>query len=321
MKTNSSTMMFLFMIFTSMFMTISSNMILFTWMTMELNMIVFMPIMTKTKKMKDFSMKYLIIQSTSSSLMLMAILTNLMIECPINESIMLMTSMLMKLGMIPFHLWMPNLFQSSSWMICLMMSTIQKIIPTTITSQMIQTKLIFLPMMLSMMMAPIISINQTSLKKILAYSSISNTPMMLITMMVSKSHFIMFFITYSIINASIMSMLKKLNLNFLNQMNNKPKINKMMILINMLSISGMPPLLGFFPKWISIQMSMQMSMILTTSIISSSILSTFIYMNLMTPILMNSSTKISYMKTLKSEEILTIVNLTGMPLTLILKFN
>uniref|UniRef100_A0AAU8G7W5 NADH-ubiquinone oxidoreductase chain 2 n=1 Tax=Metaurus sp. 1 YLZ-2024a TaxID=3230283 RepID=A0AAU8G7W5_9HEMI len=321
MKLNSSNILFTTMMMTTTIMTMSSNNIMFLWMTMEMNMIVFMPIITKSKSMKDYSMKYLIIQSTSSALMLMSVLINLIIECPINDSIMLMTSMLMKLGMMPFHLWMPSLMQSSSWITCMLMMTTQKIIPIVISLQLSCMKMMILPMMLSMILAPISMLKQTSTKKIMAYSSISNTPMMLISAMSSKSHLMMFTLSYSIITISMMMTMKKINLNFINQMNQMNKINKLMMIINVLSMSGMPPMLGFFPKWLIIQTSMNMSMMITISIIISSIISTFKYMSMITPMMTSNSTKIQSIKTAMNEELMTATNLIGIPLMTILKLS
>nr|YP_010885451.1 NADH dehydrogenase subunit 2 [Tenguna kuankuoshuiensis]WJE88872.1 NADH dehydrogenase subunit 2 [Tenguna kuankuoshuiensis] len=321
MKLNSSNMTFLSMLILTTTMTMSSNNILMMWMAMEMNLISFMPILTKSKKMKDFSMKYLIIQSTASSLLLMSILINLTIECPINESVILMISMLMKLGMMPFHLWMPTLMSSSSWNTCMLMMTIQKLIPVSITLQMIQVKMMLTPMIISMIMAPMVMMVQTSTKKIMAYSSISNTPMMLMSMMNSKFQFLMFMSSYSVITLSITNLMKKLNLIHINQMNSQSKWIKLMTMVNMLSMSGMPPMLGFFMKWIVIQLSMKMSMLLTTSIILSSIISTYAYLNMIIPTMSTFSTNKLTKKSLKSEEFLTMINTTGLPLMMILKLN
>nr|WOW99009.1 NADH dehydrogenase subunit 2 [Dictyopharidae sp. 1 WQW-2023a] len=321
MKLNSSNLTFSSMLILTTITVISSNNILMMWMAMEMNLISFMPILTKSKKMKDFSMKYLIIQSTSSSLLLMSILINLIIECPINESVILMISMLMKLGMMPFHLWMPTLMSSSSWNTCMLMMTIQKLIPVSITLQTTQVSMMMTPMILSMIMAPMVMMNQASTKKIMAYSSISNTPLMLMSMMSSKFQFLMFMSTYSMITLSVTNMMKKMNLMYINQMNNQKKWTKIMTTVNMLSMSGMPPMMGFFTKWIAIQLSMQMSITLTISIILSSILTTYTYLNMIIPTMSVLPTNKLTKKSMKKEEFLTMINTIGLPLMMILKSN
>uniref|UniRef100_A0AAU8BS96 NADH-ubiquinone oxidoreductase chain 2 n=1 Tax=Tenguna medogensis TaxID=3229002 RepID=A0AAU8BS96_9HEMI len=321
MKLNSSNMMFLLMMIMTTIMTLSSNNIMMMWMAMEMNLISFMPILTSSKKMKDFSMKYLIIQSTSSSLMLMSILINLIIECPINESVTLMISMLMKLGVMPFHLWMPTLMQMSSWNTCLLMMTIQKLIPVLITVQLTKINLLVTPMIMSMIIAPMVMIMQTSTKKIMAYSSIASTPLMIMSLQSSKFQFMMFMTAYSMVNISITKLMEKKSLNYTNQINNQTKWIKLMIMINMISMSGMPPTLGFFAKWIVIQSSMQTSIMLTISIISSSIMLTYTYLNMITPTMSTFSMKKNSKKSIKLEETLTTINAIGLPLMMILKLN
>nr|YP_010839101.1 NADH dehydrogenase subunit 2 [Raivuna sinica]WGG26898.1 NADH dehydrogenase subunit 2 [Raivuna sinica] len=320
MKMNSSKTLFMMMIMISTILSTASNNILMSWMSMEMNLIGFLPMMTKSKKMKDQSMKYLIIQSMASSMFLMSILMNLIIDCPVNESVMMMSSMLIKLGMMPFHLWMPMLMNSMSWMNCFLMMTWQKIIPTVIVSQMTNLKLMILPMLLSMMISPMVALNQLSIKKILAYSSISNIPIMITAMKLSKLIFIYLMVIYSMINFMLMSMMKKMNTMFMNQMMKQNKLNKLMIMMNFLSMSGLPPMMGFYPKWLIIQMTIKFSMLISIAMITSSIISTFIYLKMMLPMLLNSI-KIIPNKIKTKTEVISMINMTGIFLPTILKMN
>nr|WOW99022.1 NADH dehydrogenase subunit 2 [Dictyopharidae sp. 2 WQW-2023a] len=320
MKMNSSKTLFTMMILISTILTTASNNILMSWMSMEMNLIGFLPMMTKSKKMKDQSMKYLIIQSMASSMFLMSILMNLIIDCPINESVMMMSSMLIKLGMMPFHLWMPMLMNSLSWMNCFLMMTWQKIIPTVIITQMTNLKLMILPMMLSMMISPMVALNQLSIKKILAYSSISNIPMMITAMKLSKLIFIYLMMIYSMINFMLVSMMKTLNLKFLNQMMKQNKLNKLMIMVNFLSMSGLPPMIGFYPKWLIIQMTMKISLMISMSMITASIISTFVYLKMLMPIMLNTIKMIPN-KFKTKNEVISMINITGIFLPMILKMN
>nr|UVV36449.1 NADH dehydrogenase subunit 2 [Nogodinidae sp.] len=321
MKMNLTKMSMLMMMIMSTMMILSSNNMLFSWMSMEINLIVFMPLITKSKKMTDQSMKYFIVQSLSSSMMLMSMLINSTIEYPINSSIMLMTSMLMKTGMIPFHLWMISMMQSMTWENCLLFSTWQKIAPTIMMSQIMSMKSMMLPMILSLLYAPISAMKQLSTKKIMAYSSISNSTWMILSAMMSKMMFMMFMWLYSMLNMILMKTFKMKNIMFINQMNKmNTKNSKMSMIMNMMSISGMPPLAGFFPKWMILQTMSSISMTMSTSMIISSMMSTFIYMKMTSIIVMESSTK---KKSLKKEKMLIetsiTLNMLGMPAFLILK--
>nr|YP_010990539.1 NADH dehydrogenase subunit 2 [Zanna robusticephalica]WOW98853.1 NADH dehydrogenase subunit 2 [Zanna robusticephalica] len=266
----------------------SSNNLLSTWISMEINLICFLPMMKKSKKMNEQLMKYLIIQSVSSSTMLMSMMISTMMETTIKESILMTTSMLTKMGMMPFHLWMPNIMQMLSWNMCIMMNTIQKIIPTIMISQCSSLKIMILPMIMSMIFSPIVGMKQTTTKKLMAYSSISNSPLLILALNNSTKQFLLLFLIYSTMNITMMMIFKKNNINSINQMYQKSKLTKLSILLTSLSMSGMPPTSGFMIKWMIIQSTMNFSISMVITIIMSSILSTYMYINMMIPSMMKS---------------------------------
>nr|QWS05445.1 NADH dehydrogenase subunit 2 [Cromna sinensis] len=319
MKMNLTSMMMITIIMITTITVISSNNFLTSWLMMEINMIAFLPIMSKSNKMKDQLMKYFIVQSTASSIMLMSMLMNSNSETPTSTSIMLMMSLLMKMGLMPMHIWMPVVMNSLSWKNCMIMSTIQKIIPITISSQLSSINTMMLPMVTSMIAAPISALSQLSMKKILSFSSIANTPWMMISMNNSKSQFMLFMTVYSTITMMAMNKLNKMNILFINQMKMLTTTQKLSFVIMSMSMSGMPPTTGFLPKWIIIQSTIQFSTALTMSMISSSIISTFIYLKMMNSNLLSHT---SMKKTKKKKNMwnndLTI-NLLGLPSMMVLK--
>nr|QJQ26919.1 NADH dehydrogenase subunit 2 [Hemisphaerius rufovarius] len=320
MKINSSKKLFLSTMIMSTIMMISSNNMLMMWVSMEINMIAFLPMMTKSKKLKDQPMKYFIVQSVSSSIMLMSIMINSTMETAPGFSIMLMTSMLMKTGMMPFHLWLPNIMEKLSWENCMIISTIQKIPPTIIITQLISLKMMLMSMMLSSVMAPITALKQLSTKKIMAYSSISNSSWMILSMYNSKQLFWLFMLIYSMLTMSIMNKMKMNNIMYTNQMSSMNKMTKLSMTISILSLSGIPPLLGFLPKWIILQNSIEMTMILTITLVISSTISSFIYMKMSsTMMMMKSATKKNKKeKNMKNYDL--ILNTMGIPMMMSMKF-
>nr|AZZ89058.1 NADH dehydrogenase subunit 2 [Plectoderini sp. SX-2018] len=321
MTKNMTNMNFLMIMMISTMMVLSSNNIMFSWMSMEINFIAFLPMLNKSKKINDQTMKYLIIQSTSSSLMLMSILTNSYLNWNMENSLLLMTSMMMKMGMMPFHMWMPNMMQMMSWENCIIFSTWQKIAPMILISQMIKMNTIMPIMCLNLLMSPMTGLKQTSMKKIMAYSSISNSPWMITATKSSKLQSLYFFMTYSMLTFAAMNLFKKNNLMFLNQLKQLNHMQKMVMLMTILSMSGMPPLLGFFPKWMVIQSMTTMSIQMSMSMIISSMLSTFMYMKMIYPTMTNfftsKKTKIKQKTTLMHISL----NLMGIPSMMILKMN
>nr|YP_010990552.1 NADH dehydrogenase subunit 2 [Aplos simplex]WOW98866.1 NADH dehydrogenase subunit 2 [Aplos simplex] len=321
MKLNITKLTMMLIMVTTTIMVMSSNNMLFTWMSMEINLISFMPIMTKSKKMKDQPMKYFIIQSAASSLMIMTVMLYSIIENPLDESIMMMTSLIMKMGLMPFHLWLPSTMQGLTWENCFIISTLQKISPVIFTSQTISMNTMKTPMIMSLIMSPISAIKQLSLKKIMAYSSISNTPWMIMSIKMSKFMFMMFMTIYSITTMMLMKKMKKMNILFYNQMKPSSTKSKMMITSTMLSMSGMPPLTGFFPKWMMLQNMASSSMMLSISMIMSSMLSTFIYLKMSVNMMTTMSTTKSMNKENQMKENDLTFNMLGLPLMMILKTN
>nr|WOW99087.1 NADH dehydrogenase subunit 2 [Paravarcia sp.] len=319
MKLNLTKLTMMIFIIMSTTMMMSSNNIFYSWMSMEINMISFLPLLTKSKKMSDQPMKYFIIQSVASSMMLMSILINSMIETPINLSNMLMISMLMKMGMMPFHLWMVNTMQSMTWTNCMLLSTLQKIAPTMIISQTMTIMMTIMPTMLSMFMAPIAAMNQTSTKSIMAYSSISNSPWMIMSMMMSKQMFLMFFFMYSMLTIMTMKKMKESNIMFINQMTSKSMKKKINLIILILSMSGMPPMLGFLPKWMILEKMMLSSMLIPMMMILSSMTSTFIYMKMISMMVMMSKMTKKTNKEKMEKNFELWINMLGLPMMMILK--
>nr|AZZ89110.1 NADH dehydrogenase subunit 2 [Magadhaideus sp. n. SX-2018] len=322
MKMNMTMIMFTTITFTSVIMVMSSNNILFSWISMEINFISFMPIINKSKKINDQTMKYLIIQSMSSSVMLMTMMLNSTTDTKLSNSMLLMVSMMMKMGLMPFHLWAPSLMQVISWRNCMLISTLQKISPTIMMSQLLSTELMMPMMCLNLIMSPITGMKQSSFKKMMAYSSISNSPWMIMATKTSKFQSITFFIIYSTLMTMMTNLLKEVNVTFLNQMNNMKPEQKLTLLMMMLSISGMPPLLGFMPKWMILQSTVQSSMQISISMILSSVSSTFMYLKMIYPTMMFLfNSKKTTLKNLNSTLTSLTINMTSIPLILMSKMN
>nr|UAT98565.1 NADH dehydrogenase subunit 2 [Penthicodes caja] len=320
---NISKKMFKTMIMLSIMMAMSSNNILFTWMAMEINLISFIPLMKKSNKMNEQSMKYLITQSVASSMMVMALIINSIINSPVNESIMMMTGILMKMGMMPFHLWLPGVMQMLTWTMCIMMMTIQSVIPTLFAAQLTELSLMMTPMLISMLMSPITATKQSSMKKIMAYSSITNSPMMIIAMKISKQQFLLYFSMYSIINMMMLNILMKNNINFINQINKQKNMIKISMLVSSMSMSGMPPTTGFLMKWMLMKSSMNFSTLIPTLMIMSSLISSFLYLNMILPTMTNSikMKKMNKLNNKQNSTITIILNTMGIPLMMLTNLN
>nr|URX53421.1 NADH dehydrogenase subunit 2 [Rugitermes unicolor] len=260
---------------------ISSNSWLGAWMGLEINLLSFIPLMTSLDNIysQEASLKYFIIQALASStllfLVLMKALTDqLMIISEEMYSYVIMIPLLLKMGAAPLHWWFPSVMEGLNWMNCLLMMTIQKMAPMMLTSYLIKMNLLtFTIIITSVIIGSLGGMNQTSLRKILTYSSINHTGWMLIAMLGGSNLWIMYFTVYSLLVLTMTSITKSFNISFINQtMTSKSKtVVKIMMFTTLLSLSGLPPFIGFLPKWIVIQMLIMngLSFIMTIMVLAS----------------------------------------------------
>nr|YP_010531125.1 NADH dehydrogenase subunit 2 [Runaria punctata]UXW93347.1 NADH dehydrogenase subunit 2 [Runaria punctata] len=290
--------MLYFTLIFSTIMAISSNSWMSMWMSLEINMMSFIPLLIN--KSMHFSsntmIKYFLTQASSSSLLIISLM--MMKTFPFSNQYMnsLMTlSLLFKLGASPFHWWMPSMINEMSWLNCLILLSWQKIIPLYMINLMeYKSILINVCASLSALMGSISGLNQTSLKMIMVYSSITHTGWMIYITLINKKMLIMYLITYMSLIMTITMTCKTMKLMYLTQMfmmNNKNIMLKMMMMMSFLSLSGLPPLLGFMPKIFTLILMMNNNMIIEPLILMmSTLISLKFYMNPMITTLMLNST-------------------------------
>nr|YP_010373837.1 NADH dehydrogenase subunit 2 [Cletomorpha raja]UPI55377.1 NADH dehydrogenase subunit 2 [Cletomorpha raja] len=297
---NSNKTLFLTILITSSLITLSANNWLGMWMGLEMNLMSFIPLISKTKNKKSSQamMIYFLTQSIGSILFLFSILMNsLMFIYPklINEftSMLIMISIMIKVGAAPFHFWLPEMMSNLNWMECMLLMTWQKIAPLTVLSNMVlNTWLLNLLILMSVMTGSISGLNQTSLRKILAYSSINHMGWMLAIMSTNTAWY-KYLTIYSMLIIMICLLMNKKNAFFINQLvSSSPSMTeKITYTILLLSIGGLPPFLGFLPKWMVIQSMINSNMyLLMTIMMLFSLLTLFYYLRMMMSFILSYST-------------------------------
>nr|AVN68107.1 NADH dehydrogenase subunit 2 [Carbrunneria paramaxi] len=272
--------------------TISSNSWMGAWMGLEINLLSFIPMMTNNSNIytTESSLKYFLIQALASSILLFVIISKTMLEDLFSLhyslfSMAILTPLLLKSGAAPFHWWFPSVMEGLNWMNCFILMSLQKIAPLILISFVIKINLFsMLTIIMSIFMGSIGGYNQTSIRKILTYSSINHLGWMLTAMLLGKNYWLMYFSLYSILVFLIIAIMKPFQLSFINQVPLLMKDNsltKFMFFTSLLSLGGLPPFLGFLPKWIIIQEIINENLLfLITFMVIMSLITLYYYLRL-----------------------------------------
>nr|QNP09753.1 NADH dehydrogenase subunit 2 [Ochthebius sp. IBE<ESP> AN76] len=241
---------------------ISSYSWLGMWIGLEINLLSIIPLFSNSKNMmnNEATLKYFITQVLASTILLFSIIMmsmNFIEYWNNNLNLIFNSSLLTKMGAAPFHFWFPEVMEGLNWSNCLILLTWQKIAPMIlIMYNKNMMMFFFLIIMFSMLISGIMGINQISMRKILAYSSINHLGWMISSMLFMESIWMIYFITYAIISINMILIFKMFNIFFMKQLFiilNKNYMLKMFFIMNFLSLGGLPPFLGFLPKWLTIQ--------------------------------------------------------------------
>nr|YP_009936915.1 NADH dehydrogenase subunit 2 [Tuta absoluta]QNT11859.1 NADH dehydrogenase subunit 2 [Tuta absoluta]UJM44066.1 NADH dehydrogenase subunit 2 [Tuta absoluta]UJM44079.1 NADH dehydrogenase subunit 2 [Tuta absoluta] len=297
---NSNKMFFLFILFFSTLISISSNSWFGCWIGLEINLLSFIPLISNSNNLmtSEASLKYFLTQSIASINFLFSILLKLILmknfEINMFLSIMINSSLLMKMGAAPFHFWFPNVIEGLSWFNCFILMTWQKISPMILLSYYFNKTFLIMIMIMNSIIGAIGGLNQTSLRKLMAFSSINNLGWMLSTILISENLWMFYLFMYSFLVLIMCFLFNILNMFYINQLfilNINPLI-KLSLFINFLSLGGMPPFIGFFPKWIVINFLINNKIfILTFIFIMMSLIMLFFYIRII-----YSSFMFNYMK-------------------------
>nr|QXF68517.1 NADH dehydrogenase subunit 2 [Stagmatoptera biocellata] len=307
MSNNSTKILFLSVLISGILISLCANSWMGAWMGLEINLLSFIPLLSSNKNMfsTESSLKYFLIQAIASSTLLFLILLKTNIQemfyfmkfSDWNNIIIL--PLLMKIAASPFYWWLPSVMEGLSWMNCLILLSIQKITPLMLISYLlINNTFIQTVIMSSAIIGAMGGLNQISLRKILSYSSINHIGWMLSAMILGSNLWMMYFTIYMINIITIISLTMMNNFSYISQtfnsMNNQ-KMLKFILFIAMLSLGGLPPFLGFFPKWIMIQfMTQNMMILMSITLVMSSLLTLYYYMRMMYTTLMITTSEIMW---------------------------
>nr|ANC48922.1 NADH dehydrogenase subunit 2 [Laonastes aenigmamus] len=267
------------------------------WTGLEMSMFAMIPILTTKSNPRSIeaATKYFLIQATASMILMMAMVLNATNSghwaiTNLNNhhvSNMLVLALLMKLGLSPFHFWVPEVAQGATLISSMIMLTWQKLAPLAILYQIhpsINPTMACLLAVLSTLIGGWGGLNQLQLRKILAYSSIAHMGWMISAMVYNPLatltnltvYILLTILLFSTFHHNMSTTTNSLGLTW----NTNPTLT-VMIMLALLSLGGLPPFTGFFPKWLIIQeLIHNNNIILPTTMAMAALLNLFFYMRL-----------------------------------------
>nr|YP_009175880.1 NADH dehydrogenase subunit 2 [Sternula albifrons]ALI15705.1 NADH dehydrogenase subunit 2 [Sternula albifrons]BCD55714.1 NADH dehydrogenase subunit 2 [Sternula albifrons sinensis] len=277
--------------------TISSNHWMMAWTGLEINTLAIIPLISKSHHPRAIEavIKYFLVQAAASTLVLFSSMTNAwytgqweITQLTHPTSCLLLTAAIgMKLGLVPFHFWFPEVLQGSSLTTALLLSTVMKFPPITLllmTSHSLNPTLLTLMAISSAALGGWMGLNQTQVRKIMAFSSISHLGWMVIIIIYNPKLTLLTFYLYSLMTTTVFLTLNTIKVVKLSTMmtswTKTPMLNATLMLA-LLSLAGLPPLTGFLPKWLIIQELTKQEMTTAATVIAMlSLLGLFFYLRL-----------------------------------------
>nr|QBS47766.1 NADH dehydrogenase subunit 2 [Oceanodroma castro] len=277
--------------------TISSTHWVMAWTGLEINTLAIIPLISKSHHPRavEATIKYFLVQAAASALVLFSSMINAwstgqwditQLHCP-TSCLLLTTAVAMKLGLVPFHFWFPEVLQGSSLVTALILSTVIKFPPITIlllTAHSLNPTLLTAMAITSMLIGGWMGLNQTQIRKIMAFSSISHLGWMTAIIIYDPKLTLLTFYLYVLTTTAVFLTFSTIKATKLSTMmvswTKTPMLNATLMLI-LLSLAGLPPLTGFLPKWLIIQELTKQEMTTTATIAALlSLLGLFFYLRL-----------------------------------------
>nr|AXA45419.1 NADH dehydrogenase subunit 2 [Eubela sp. MNHN IM 2013-9671] len=281
------------------------------WIGLEVNLIGFLPIIIYMKNTVEgeSAVKYFITQAIGSAFIILGSLLafTLSFSWDLYTTEMtwgvgiwiLLGGLLLKLGLFPFHYWLPSVMAGMSWFSCLILATWQKLAPLFLlvclfelnSFQMIPMAICLIAMG-SSLIGGIGGLNQTQLRALLAYSSIGHLGWMVFSAMMSEWAMKIYLMIYIMISLCLFMSLWMSNMNTMKNVISVGNLYSyyILVIVLLLSLAGLPPLVGFISKMMVILMAVSKPWVYSVFImIIGSLMSLFYYLGLLFSMFLSSS--------------------------------
>jgi len=188
---------------------------------------------------------------------------------------MIVAGLLFKLGAVPFHMWVPDVYDGSATSTTLYLSAVPKLAAFAILLRLLSSGLggwievwqdmLAIAAVLSIALGNVVAIAQTSIKRMLAYSTISNMGFLLLGFFsgtaAGYSAAMMYSVVYMVTTLAVFGIVLALTrpgfesdaLDDFRGLNQRNPWLALLMLIVMFSLAGIPPTAGFFAKLLVLQ--------------------------------------------------------------------
>ncbi|MCK5003429.1 MAG: NADH-quinone oxidoreductase subunit NuoN [Gammaproteobacteria bacterium] len=197
--------------------------------------------------------------------------------------VFILVALAFKLGAVPFHMWVPDVYHGSPTAVTVFIGTAPKLAGFGMIIRLLveamgdlqtdwQQMLIILAV-LSMATGNIVAIAQTNIKRMLAYSTISHVGFILLGILVGTNEAyasaLFYTITYAVMSLGAFGIIMLLarkgfeaeQLDDFRGLNQRSPWFAFLMMILMLSMAGVPPTVGFWAKLAVLNMVVQMDMV------------------------------------------------------------
>nr|YP_009726153.1 NADH dehydrogenase subunit 2 [Holothuria pervicax]QHR85455.1 NADH dehydrogenase subunit 2 [Holothuria pervicax] len=266
------------------------------WLGLELSTLSLLPILSFNtwSRGTEATLKYFLVQAFSAALLLNGATLNLWISGnweitlpsePVVHSIITL-ALVIKLGLAPCHFWFPDVLSGLTFNNGIIIACWQKIAPLFLIANLnsiIVSELIIICSTLSVIIGAWGGLNQISIRKILAYSSIGHIGMDLLhhVFLHSNSHplicilYINNTLIFCICNANSLYSLSSLS-----KINSNPT-SAILFTMALLSLGGLPPLGGFINKLVPLSIfTLNNNLFIIPFFIIGSLISLYFYLRI-----------------------------------------
>jgi NADH-quinone oxidoreductase subunit N len=215
--------------------------------------------------------------------------------------VFLVVGLAFKLGVVPFHMWIPDVYQGAPVAVTLFISAVPKMAGFAMAYRLLYTglgdlhgdwqQMLAILAVMSIILGNLAAIAQTNIKRMLAYSTISHMGFILMGLLPGTAEgfgaSMYYVIVYSLMSAGAFGMVILLSargveaeqLDDFKGLNQRNSWYAAVMAMVMFSMAGVPVFVGFFAKWLVIKSALDAGMLwLAVTAVVFSVVGAFYYL-------------------------------------------